>query len=258
MSDAPAVDYALQIIEFIANSSIPVGISEISRETGINKNAVSRVLNSLANHGWVYSANENAKYQLTLKPFRITGKALTHITMHNIALPYLREVWEKTGDSSYVGILNDNYVLYIQHIDSVHDLKIAGRIGGMYELHCAAAGKVLLAYSGSEFQRAYCKERLIKKTDRTIIDPVKMLEHLGQIRKQGFATDLEEYSYGILCVAAPIFNCSGEIEGAIGISTSTVYRNEQSLLKDEGVIVCRAASEISNKLGYSEYMEGKK
>lgn len=252
MSDAPAVDYALQIMEFIANSSAPVGISEISRETCINKNAVSRVLNSLAKYGWVYNANESSKYQLTLKPFRITSKAVTRITMHNIALPYLREVWEQTGDSSYVGIMCDDHVLYIHHIDSVHDLKIAGRVGGMYELHCAAAGKVLLAYSDGEFQRAYCESRLIKKTDRTIVDPAKMLEHLGQIRKQGFATDLEEYSYGIICVAAPIFNCYGEIEGAVGISTSTIYRNEQSLLADEGVIVCRAAHEISNKLGYTE------
>ncbi len=252
MSDAPAVDYALQIIEFIANSNVAVGISEISRETGINKNAVSRVLNSLANLGWVYNSNDSVKYQLTLKPFQITSKAVTRITLHNIALPYLREVWEQTGDSSYVGIMKDNYVLYIQHIDSVHDLKIAGRIGGMYELHCAAAGKVLLAYSSIEFQRIYCEKQLLQKTDRTIIDPNKMLEHLGQIREQGFATDVEEYSYGIICVAAPIFNGSGEIEGAIGISTSTIYRNEQSLLEDEGVIVCRAAYKISNKLGYIE------
>ena len=42
MSKAPAVDYALKIIEFLAVSNGEVGISDICNALNINKNAISR------------------------------------------------------------------------------------------------------------------------------------------------------------------------------------------------------------------------
>lgn len=47
MSKAPAVDYALKIIEFFSDSNEDLGISDISNGLNINKNAISRVFDSL-------------------------------------------------------------------------------------------------------------------------------------------------------------------------------------------------------------------
>ena len=47
MSKAPAVDYALQIIELFTRGNDELGIADISNSLAINKNAVSRILEAL-------------------------------------------------------------------------------------------------------------------------------------------------------------------------------------------------------------------
>ena len=83
MSNAPAADYALSILETLSQNNLPLGISDISHITGINKNAVSRVLGALVEKGWV--CQEELKYQLTLKPFRMASNALGRISFFSAA-----------------------------------------------------------------------------------------------------------------------------------------------------------------------------
>ena len=61
MSKAPAVDYALDIMEYFAINNRPIGISDISNALNINKNAVSRVLEALIEKNWIYACEENQK-----------------------------------------------------------------------------------------------------------------------------------------------------------------------------------------------------
>lgn len=61
MSKAPAADYALEIIEYIARKNTGVGIADISNALGINKNAVSRILESLTEHEWCYMCDTERK-----------------------------------------------------------------------------------------------------------------------------------------------------------------------------------------------------
>ena len=109
MSQAPAADYTVLILETLSKSPGLMGISDISHRTGINKNAVSRVLGALVENRWVYQ--ENLKYQLTLKPFRMVSSALGRISFYHAAQPLLARVWEETGDSCYIAILENDAAL---------------------------------------------------------------------------------------------------------------------------------------------------
>ena len=146
MSKAPAVDYALKIIEAYAASNQNLGISDVSALLGINKNAVSRTLEALTEGGWLYCADEaGKKYALTRRPFALLAKGATLHSPVEQAEPVVRALHEKTGDSTYFGVLDGDAVMYLLHHDAVHDLRIGGRVGGRYPLHCTAPGKVLLA-----------------------------------------------------------------------------------------------------------------
>ena len=58
-------------------------------------------------------------------------------------------------------------------------------------------------------------------TPRTITDVSKLKSHLAEVRMHGFATDVEEFSENLCCVAGQITDKTGKVEGAIGISTTT-------------------------------------
>lgn len=250
---APAVDWAVKLIEIISQSNEPMGITAISRIAGINKNMVFRVLNSLEAAGWVYCDEESdKKYQLTLRPFQITRKAADRLSINTTATPFIHGLWKRHGESTYLGILKEDKLLYIQHFDSVQDVRIAGALGGMYDLYCSAPGKIMLAYSSDEYIEKYLEKPRTKRTANTIVDNRLLRAELCEIRERGYALDREEFGNGIICVAAPIFGAENNALAAIGCSMSTANASLDNILDICGNDVIETAKEISRCLGHTE------
>jgi IclR family transcriptional regulator, KDG regulon repressor len=114
---------------------------------------------------------------------------------------------------------------------------------------CSALGKVLLAYRDEEdVKRIIQTTGLPRFTDNTITDVDELLQNLVKIRKQGFAYDLEEIIPDLYCVAAPIYDHSGNVIAAISMSIPTFrFRRSQAEFRDA---VIRTARKISKDLGY--------
>ena len=137
MSKAPAVDYALEKIEFMASDNGAQGIADISNALGINKNAVSRVLEALTEKGWAYMSDEiGKKYRLTLRPFSVISSGIGDSGSVKIAEPCLKRLNEKLGDSVYYGVKNGKNVLYLLHYESTKQVRINPIVGGEYPLEC--------------------------------------------------------------------------------------------------------------------------
>ena len=69
---------------------------------------------------------------------------------------------------------------------------------------------------------SYLKRNPLKRfTPNFITHPETLKKVLAKIREQGYALDNEEFSEGLMCVAAPIFNYSQMEVGAISISGPT-------------------------------------
>lgn len=251
MSKAPAVDYALKIIEFLAGAGGEVGISDICNGLNINKNATSRVLDALMEQNWIYLSNANQKkYCLTMKPFSLISKSIEKDNIVKIAKPHLERIHSILGDSVYLGIKNRDHVLYQLHFDSVKDVRINGCVGGEYPLHCSAPGKILLAYEEENEIEEYFKISIAQRTEHTIVSAEAFKKEAVEIRKNGYALDNEEFAKGIVCVACPLFDSNGKTVAAIGISSLTIYDDIQSLVNEKYPIIREAAHSISLSLGY--------
>ncbi len=245
---APAAEATTQIVAFLAECEQEIGISEISRGTEINKNMVFRILNSLEKMGWVY-CNEQ-KYSLTLSLFGLASKPISRLSLNTAATPILYDLLNKTGESTYLGVLKDDKVLYLQHLDGVKSVRVAGRVGGEYDLYCSAPGKVLLAYADDDFIEEYTSRTLEKRTENSITEKSALLAELENIRKNGFATDKEEFGSGITCVAAPIYDYSGKVIAAIGCSAFTTNNKCEEIVEDLLPKIVNAAKMISGRLGF--------
>lgn len=251
MSKAPAVDYALRIIEFMARAEGGVGISDILQELGINKNAASRVLEAFTEQGWIYLSDPALKkYSLTMKPFSVISKGITENAAVKIASPYLEKLNTELGDSVYYGIKNDDKVLYLLHFDSVREVRISGCVGGEYPLHSTAPGKVLMSCCDSGYIERYFDNIKADKAEKAITDVKAFCREAVQIKKRGYAVDNEEFSRGIICVACPVFDSLGNTVAAVGISTLTIYDNINSLINIKLPLLEEVALNISKSLGY--------
>ena len=232
MSKAPAVDYAMRIIEFFSKRQEEIGLSDICNSLDINKNAASRVLESLLEYNWIYLSDRNQKkYRFTLKPFSLVSKCTPEYAYAEIAKGELYNLNAQLGDAVYLGVRKENHVLYLLHFDSKKEVRINGRVGGEYPLETSAPGKILLAYESgtSEYD-----------------------EELNLIKKRRYATDNEEFAKGILCIACPVFDDHGKVVASVGISSLTIYDDMNSLVANKLPLLREAARNISLKLGYRE------
>lgn len=249
---APAVTFCVQVIRILAESSEPIGISEISRRAEVNKNMVSRILHTLEEEHWV-QFDEKMGYTLTLFPFCLASQVVNRTSFVSVGVPLLKKFWEKYGESTYLGILHNDEVLYLSHFDSRQKVRVAGVVGGSYPLYCTGPGKALLAFSGEEYQNEYFKKTELKAyTQNTITDREKLYQELDIIRERGYSLDNEEFGNGIVCLSAPVFDYSGKVTGVIGCSLSTVYCSVDKIYERCGDFLVETARRISKRLGYTE------
>ena len=247
-SPAPAATQAIRIVEYLSSCSQMASITEIAKALDINNNMVFRVLKALEREGWVYSDLISGKIQLTLKPVSIVGAASQRVTLATAALPYLHELWQETGESTWLGILHEDQVFYLQHLDSVKSIKVSGRTGGLYPADCSAPGRVLLAWQS----RAYLEEHIFKKKDWTDAQRVDFIRMLQEVRENDFALDNEEYGPGIICYAAPVKDYTGAAVAAVGCSGAlAIYKNIDTYVEMYGNKISETARRISRILGDS-------
>ena len=123
------------------------------------------------------------------------------------------------------------------------------RVGGRYKLHYCAPGKVLLAHAGRKLIDRVVGGRLEQNTAATISSKKELRQDLAQVIDQGYALDLEEYSRGMMCLAAPVVDADEQVAGALGITALTIYYPQADLVSVLGSKVLRAAAEASENLG---------
>lgn len=212
---------------------------------------VFRLLQTLEQQGWVLS-DEQAKYRVSLQPFHYFSKPLRRLNLRQAAAGPLRQLWEETGENCYLGLLDGDRVLYADHYDATGDVRITAQVGGRYLLHCCAPGKVLLANSPQGLFNRLAQAGFQPNTDNTICAPAKLRRELKAVVRQGYALDCEEYTRGVICFAAPIYDHEDCVVGTIGVSVITLYYTVEELRRQLGPKVLRTAEEVSLKLGMAE------
>ena len=70
---------ALRVMETLAFSDGPRGVSDLARELGYQKSNVHRILTTLVDQGYVIQFDASAAYQLNYKMFEIGSRMVSSI-----------------------------------------------------------------------------------------------------------------------------------------------------------------------------------
>ena len=94
------------------------------------------------------------------------------------------------------------------------------------------------------------RDEVSRETESTLCDPSALRQHLDQVVRRGYATDNEEYLRGMLCLAAPVWDHTGQVVAAVGITTLTMFHKHASMVKEYSEPVLAACRQISRTLGF--------
>ena len=244
------IDRAIDIIELLSTEKDGMGVTDIGKRLDLHKSTVHRLLNALAERGYIEKEPKHGYYKIGLKFIEITSLYLNKLELKTEAQPYLRRLAEIAGQPVHLAILDGGEAVYIEKIEALNSMRMYSQIGKRVPVHCSAIGKVLLSgLEKNSIDALLDKYEFVSLTKNTIITKKELVRQVQDVRKLGFAVDDEEHEQGVRCIAAPVYDYTGKIIAAVSVSGDKRIIEKN---KDEEIsmYVIGAAGEISKRMGY--------
>jgi DNA-binding IclR family transcriptional regulator len=227
----------------------PMGTLELSKQLGIHKSTVSRLLNLLAANGFLDKDPETKKYTLGRAAAEI-GNAV-HRSLNNeivnIAQPYLRDLCETVGESVALEVVSGTNVVLAYHSEGRRHIRFSFQLGEQVPLHVAAGAKTILAHSPPELVDRCLQGKLNRYTDNTIVSKRRYRRMLADVRNTGLAYDRGERYEDTRAVAAPILNHDGIAVAAVVIA-GPAFRLTSQFLDGVTAPLKQTAAAIAHRL----------
>ncbi|MGN1402270.1 MAG: IclR family transcriptional regulator [Bacillus sp. (in: firmicutes)] len=246
-----SVSRALDIIQLVSDRRDGLGVTEIANQMDINKSSVHRILSTLSAYGYIEQDQQTGRYKLGYAFLAVSSKLLDSIDLRAVSKPYLTELEAETNEVIHLVVYDRGEVVYIEKLDGNEALRMHSKVGKRAPMHCTSVGKAILAHIGEEeVQDILNRKGLPKHTEHTITDQDAFMEELAKVKSEGYALDLQENEYGIICIAAPIFDHQGNVCAAISISGPSMRMTDERMLGLKTKIL-ETGRLISARVGYA-------
>lgn len=239
---------AFEALEVFGRLRRPLGVAELSRETGQPKSSLHRVLTTLV-HAGVVEQTEGSLYRLTLKLWRLGVPALADVDLVQVAHPYLEALCRAADETVHLAILEPGGgIVYLTKVESPRSIRVQTQIGRVSPSWCTATGRTLLADHPAMRDRVLAESKT-KLTPDTEIDPDRLRALIDRAAADGIAVTKGENHPEMGGIAAAIRDHTGEAVASVGLGVPA-FRMDDELVRRCAPLVIRAAEEISAALDY--------
>lgn len=255
MSDkATAIEKALEILLAFQSGNRPISTSSLSKKLGYHKATTSRILLTLAEHGFVYQDPDTKNFSLGANIYEL-GMQFAELSINKIvriARPQISELRNQLNETIVLEIWSGNRTIVAYSEESARSLKVTGPVGmPPPPVHVTAGAKAILAYADPSQINAALKDELKPYTQNTITDPELLKQRLATYKQKGFATDIEEFEEGVSAIGMPIFDHNGQAIAAIVILLPSA-RFSNSPASETLKLLKSTTDNISSRLFYKK------
>ncbi len=244
-----AVQLALSIIEHLARERQAVGVTALAQALGTTKSRIHRHLQTLVQQGYIVQPRNSDRYECGPRLVALGRAVADNLDLARLAADPLMELRDALGHSAVVSQVTPDGMRVISAIPGRSPIEIGVRAGSLLTFNSSAQGKAALAFASAEFRDRVLRGKFEIFTPYTVISPSVLLEELEQIRGQGWATAANQTAIGLNTLAAPVFDATGMVCGAVGIVDMVQFIAEMPSEDQRGRTIA-AARRVSQALGY--------
>ncbi|MBM7455797.1 IclR family pca regulon transcriptional regulator [Oceanisphaera litoralis] len=219
----------LAVLQAFDQNTPRMTLSEVAVKTGMNRAKARRFLLTL--HALDYLKKQHRHFELTPRVLQLGHAFLSVNRYATMIQPYLEDITREIHESTSLGILDGDEVVYMARSAAEHRLMaIQLSVGTRLPAAYTSMGRVLLAHlPAPQLESFLGKVRLLAHTGRSIVEPDELRKVLEAVRRQGYAIVDQELDPGLRSVAVPVFDQQGFLLGAINISTNAGRVNMETL-----------------------------
>ena len=236
-------DRALQVLLQFRTQAEGLTVTEIAGRLGLHRSTASRLVSTMEARGFLERDAVGRRLRLGPEVARIGRIALAGRELVTVAAPILDDLAAETGETVTLAVPAGREVMTVAQADGSYFVSSGKWVGIRTPLHCAADGKVLLAFDGARANGA----RLTKRTKRTIVDSEALARELRAIRRRGFALAEGELEEGLVGLAVPVWD-DGSCIAALCVS-GPEYRLDRKAARELAPKCVVRAEELERSLG---------
>ena len=196
-----------------------MSLAELSENVGLPRATAYRIETMLSKQGFVEKNHLVRTYTIGARLADLAFDAIGNVPSRMHRRRLLANLSEAIGETVSLGVLASDEVVYLERVECTRTLRAAVTPGATTPLHGTAIGKLLLAYARSRVPtRLSDPEQLLLFTANTIKDPSVLWHELSVIRKRGWASDNEEFTVGVHCLAVPVKDRRGKVIAGLVVS----------------------------------------
>jgi IclR family acetate operon transcriptional repressor len=243
-----SIDRAAQLLVRVVESAQPLGVGELASTSGLPKSTTSRLVGALERQGLLQRVPDGLRPGPVL--LRFAQRGLPDSNIVELADEALRWLADASGETINLAVPAPAGVEHLAQRDSRHFVGVTSWVGRRVPLHCAANGKVFLAFGA-----APVPDRLDALTPQTITDRATLETELERVRARGYAHAVDELELGLSAIAAPVHGADGAVVAALSISAPTARLTAERVDQLAPVLLEQSRA-LSRKLGTVHFERG--
>ncbi|HBS6520940.1 TPA: IclR family transcriptional regulator [Klebsiella pneumoniae] len=217
-------------------------ISQLSRETGLPRTTVHRLVTSLESQQMLVTGTTGVK----LGPALARLAASAHTDIISLARPAMETLGRRSRETVDLCVYRGSHSVSVSQYISDQELRVVSAVGTAFPCHCTAHGKAILAMLTDEKIKELLGPRPDIRTENTFSTLPLLLENIRKTRELGYAVDSEEHARGV-CGVGVYLSTGFHEHYAISIAVPAMRFKEKFDLLLGSLLQCKAEIEASVK-----------
>ena len=194
------------------------GVTELSEALGMTKNMVYRAVSTLTDQGFLIRDASGTRYELGFRILELQNPSSREPDLRGLCAPSLREIYKLTGETVSLSVRRDDYIVFIDGLET-HKLGTwRNQIGDSRPLHSVASSRAVLAYlSDADIEDYIARHNPMRISETETISADALRSSIRQIRLQGYSRYQRKARPHMVSVAFPFWDAHEQVQGAVAV-----------------------------------------
>ena len=238
----------LGLLNLLSEQTPQLGLTQFVQLSGYDKATTYRRLTELVNTGFLEQDPIDKNYRLGSG---ITRLALVREATHpvrEIALKQLQKLNAELDETVHASLLHGTLGLNtVAHVDDKnHGNRVYIDPAAILPLNATASGLAVMAFASPELQSKLLAHKPVNSTPESLTDRASLEAKVKQVEEQGYALTQDTFELGVTGIGVPIFNATGEVQGAIACAMPTSRIDDE---QDKAQAIIKASIALTKQLG---------
>jgi len=224
----PALQRGLELLGEFSRQTPQLSGADLSRQLGLPRASVFRMLHTLEKAGFVERVGEGAQYKLSLGVLRLGFEYLASMELTEHGRPIIDALRDTSGYSAHIVVRDQREVVFVAKATGKSPPYHAIQVGARLPAHATVLGRQLLCcMTLAELTALYPEATLQSYTPKTPQTVAELKAQLDTDRRNGYGISQGGFETGISTIASPVLNDRLEVIAAVSIAVPAQYLDSQ-------------------------------